>query len=673
MKPYRPTTRRPPPPVLAVALAACAAAPALAADWVVRPVRVGPNTGGDNVDVLVTPTGVAVGYTMPGEPSPYLSYLPTDQKYFTHKTTSSIGAAASFAVDPSGQVVYGAKSSSNTFRLGTDTGGWGLGMIDGPVTSPSLFLRTPFPVMAVDSRGIPAFAATDTAGQRVLTRFDVPSATWQSQGLPGPFSQAFPFFNTGFTYTPDDRPVVAYISQSTGSSRLAVAVGDGSAGWRTYADMDVVSLSLGVSVAASPDGRIGVAYPSADGIRLATFDGLAWSIQTIAAGAPAYIAPRSLTVDADGSFALAYAPQGSPSSPDPVRLARETPGGVWATETLPLSAAWATVTFDSANNPFVAAFDGRNVLLAGTTLPSLRASDLTFDDTVTAADVPALAQAILHPSTFLTSRPEMSAADLVAIADRDGDVKLTTNDARLFLDSLSTSPVPGLATRTAGYLAVDDADLDPAVGTGTGNFFGTLLSTGEPYSAGDSRADVTGPAGVADGVIDALEIMYLQSPPPPPPAPGAPDLASPLATPLPDPRLDLNEDGSVDLADVHVLLFDILDAADGDANLNGLIDPDDYLLLDRGYALVLATPGWHDGDFNLDGSLTPADYLLIDAAFLQQQGGSLAPDFLSGREARFGSDYVSSLLASVPEPSTLGLLLASVPLAARRRRVRFLP
>jgi hypothetical protein len=106
----------------------------------------------------------------------------------------------------------------------------------------------------------------------------------------------------------------------------------------------------------------------------------------------------------------------------------------------------------------------------------------------------------------------------------------------------------------------------------------------------------------------------------------------------------------------------------GDANLDGRVNADDYVLLDRGRAKGLA--GWINGDFNYDGAINAADYLLADTSFILH-GPPLDPSFLAMRGAQFGGEYVSSLLAAVPEPSSAGLLAAAGVVALRRRsRVR---
>jgi autotransporter-associated beta strand protein len=107
----------------------------------------------------------------------------------------------------------------------------------------------------------------------------------------------------------------------------------------------------------------------------------------------------------------------------------------------------------------------------------------------------------------------------------------------------------------------------------------------------------------------------------------------------------------------------------GDLNLDGTINGDDYARLDRALArhLPAGTAAWIDGDVNYDRSVTAADYLLIDRAFALQ-GNPLSPSFLATRESRFGVDYVTTLLTSVPEPSMALLAFAMTVTTGRRRR-----
>jgi autotransporter-associated beta strand protein len=112
----------------------------------------------------------------------------------------------------------------------------------------------------------------------------------------------------------------------------------------------------------------------------------------------------------------------------------------------------------------------------------------------------------------------------------------------------------------------------------------------------------------------------------------------------------------------------------GDADLSGSVDGTDYGLIDAGFLSNGSLTGWFNGDFDYSGTIDGTDYGLIDGAFLTQSGilGTPAGDALLARRAgQFGDGYVAALVASVPEPSTLGVLAAlSAALLARRRRVR---
>jgi len=56
----------------------------------------------------------------------------------------------------------------------------------------------------------------------------------------------------------------------------------------------------------------------------------------------------------------------------------------------------------------------------------------------------------------------------------------------------------------------------------------------------------------------------------------------------------------------------------GDANLDGLVNADDYFQIDSGY--ITQKGGYHNGDFNYDGLINADDYFLIDSAFIGQSG-----------------------------------------------------
>jgi hypothetical protein len=101
----------------------------------------------------------------------------------------------------------------------------------------------------------------------------------------------------------------------------------------------------------------------------------------------------------------------------------------------------------------------------------------------------------------------------------------------------------------------------------------------------------------------------------------------------------------------------------GDANLDGSVDPDDYALLDRGFAT--GGESWWEGDFNYDGRVDQDDYLVLDTLYGQAHGFSAG--LLAQRESRFGPAHVSQLLVSIPEPSTMACVLAAFALLRRRR------
>jgi hypothetical protein len=57
---------------------------------------------------------------------------------------------------------------------------------------------------------------------------------------------------------------------------------------------------------------------------------------------------------------------------------------------------------------------------------------------------------------------------------------------------------------------------------------------------------------------------------------------------------------------------------DGDGNLDGLVNADDYFLIDSGF--ITQGKGYQSGDFNYDGVINADDYFLIDSAYIGQSG-----------------------------------------------------
>jgi len=111
---------------------------------------------------------------------------------------------------------------------------------------------------------------------------------------------------------------------------------------------------------------------------------------------------------------------------------------------------------------------------------------------------------------------------------------------------------------------------------------------------------------------------------------------------------DLDEDGTVTLADREALVRDVFRTAPGDTDLDRDVDFADFLALSHSFGLEA---GWGGGDTDGNGTIEFADFLALSANF----GFNAAAQTMSQP-------------ASVPEPSTglLGLI-AGLPLLHRRR------
>jgi hypothetical protein len=97
----------------------------------------------------------------------------------------------------------------------------------------------------------------------------------------------------------------------------------------------------------------------------------------------------------------------------------------------------------------------------------------------------------------------------------------------------------------------------------------------------------------------------------------------------------------------------VIPTYDGDANLDGRINADDYFRIDSGFLDQPADPLYAQGDFNYDGTINADDYFLIDSAFLGQTGPAAAA-------------FVSVVAA--PEPGVGFAALAWMAVGLRRRR-----
>jgi len=93
----------------------------------------------------------------------------------------------------------------------------------------------------------------------------------------------------------------------------------------------------------------------------------------------------------------------------------------------------------------------------------------------------------------------------------------------------------------------------------------------------------------------------------------------------------------------------------GDINLDGVVDFNDYNIIDNTFLSGDVTDQhWQRGDLNYDGVVDFNDYNLIDNTFLAHAGETLA---------------VGGTPSPAPEPATLGLLaLGAAAMLLRRRR-----
>jgi hypothetical protein len=98
--------------------------------------------------------------------------------------------------------------------------------------------------------------------------------------------------------------------------------------------------------------------------------------------------------------------------------------------------------------------------------------------------------------------------------------------------------------------------------------------------------------------------------------------------------------------DVHSILVKY--TWNGDADLTGNVDANDYFLIDKGFAVGLS--GYANGDFDYSGVVDANDYFLIDNARASQVG------------------VLGGAFVAVPEPSAGSLIGAAGLIMMARRR-----
>ncbi len=241
--------------------------------------------------------------------------------------------------------------------------------------------------------------------------------------------------------------------------------------------------------------------------------------------------------------------------------------------------------------------------------------DFNFDGTRNLNDAAGLMLALTDPLNYESGSvwpgdPGDQSANVVivnVIGDFNGDGNFDAGDARYFADGLAIDTGSQKLDRKKGFTQIDQqwASL-----TGDTNFFDTVLASGKPYSAGDSRGDVAGsgepskgadPAGF-DGIVDGADISYVYA------NFGIwSDLNDAAAIDL---SCDMNGDLKVDQADVDEIINTILCTVAGDANLSGICDAADLAICQANQGLA---GGWSQGDFNGDGIVNAADLAICQA------------------------------------------------------------
>jgi len=604
--------------------------------WVVRPLAV--DVSAENLDVMVGPNGkVIVGYATSMQAGlggdVVLASLASGDKFFSRRSEIGGGNAASFAAGQYGNVFYASRDvSGNGMRVGEDFGGFG-SMTSSLHPDAAFSSRLVIPTVGINLAGTPVVANIDVSGARTLSTFNVAQGKWQTESLStlGLDSSATPAGSNcqSLAFDSAGDAVLSYVRRTGNTAAPLVVARRNAGGWANLAS-DTALAPYGTSVAVNTDNTIGFAYVNASGSLCFNSyrDGLN-VLETVSTKA-GYLTSHSLAYDAAGNVAVAYVESSSTSTSNVLHLARRSTSGTWSDEILPVRGQRVSLAFDANGNALVAVCSSAGISLLGTNIAALQRGDFDLNDTVAGNDVKGFVQALRRQKDYFAAQPNMVAPDLLPLGDYNGDGIFNDSDARLFADSLTANPLPDLANRKAGYVAMDQADADPALGSGKGNFFGVTLATGKSYRAGDSRGDLTGvTVAVPDGTINAKDIDYLFQ-----------------HMNASDARADMDGNGLIEKADVTCLVTNILGTNYGDANLDRAVSFVDFLSL---RAHFNQSGGWANGDFNGDGKITFPDFLLLRANF-----GSSAPEELVALDA---------FAISVPEP-TAGILLIALAITS---------
>ena len=401
--------------------------------WVARPLRTGLLSPVTNVDVVVSPTGdVSVGYAMPlsglGGDMGFISTLPTGEATFDHQALPSSAHAASLDADTFGSRFMATREHvPGDVRVGQDLGPFG-GVIDQIHPDSVQFGSATVPTITLDRHGIPHVAGVGVTGERIVSSFDVATATWETQTVPtfGLATVPGAFHNTvSLAFDADNQPVVGYVAWDGGDpsgislAPMVVARG-GDTGFRDLSE-EAALPRYGVSVASNGAGDVGFASVAADGLAFGhVAQGMFQEQRELISVDVGLLTPRSLAFDPNDSAAVVYGASPVPGLPGPLHLSRRIGPSLWSDEILPVDVILASVAFDSAGHVYIAATTAEGIWLISDNVPRAP-GDVNGDGVVDVTDLGLLAS---QWGTDGSGHGSGWSADIAPAPDGDGIVNV---------------------------------------------------------------------------------------------------------------------------------------------------------------------------------------------------------------------------------------------------------
>ncbi|MDG2383605.1 MAG: hypothetical protein P8N76_18175 [Pirellulaceae bacterium] len=197
--------------------------------------------------------------------------------------------------------------------------------------------------------------------------------------------------------------------------------------------------------------------------------------------------------------------------------------------------------------------------------------------------------------------------------------------------------IDGLSIGTIDATIGEEVVLEGGVALMMADIFSSVAPVPEfAFAIFDNLAiETKGPAGLpgdfnGDNALTALDIDLL---------------SQEIRAAGQDARFDLNKDGDIDLADYQVWVKDLKHTWFGDANLDGEFTSSDFVFAFQAGEYEDGVPmnsGWGTGDWNGDAEFDSSDFVMA----FQDGGFEIGP--------------LPATAATVPEPSTCGLIMAGI-------------